>query len=146
MKFKKTEYRSGLEEQIAKQLESGNIPFEYESVVLKYMVPESDHAYTPDFILKKKNKTSSSGAKDTENGGGCMFIEVKGYLDLEMRKKYKSIRHSNPDADIRFLFGNWDNKIRKGSKKTYRMWAEGLGFKCANKEIPRSWIYEVDKI
>ena len=46
---------SGLEEQIAQQLELKNINFEYETTTLKYTKPEKVHRYTPDFILIKKN-------------------------------------------------------------------------------------------
>ena len=49
-----SKYRSGLEEQIAQQLELKNINFEYETTTLKYTKPEKVHRYTPDFILIKR--------------------------------------------------------------------------------------------
>ena len=49
-----SKYRSGLEEQIARQLTYSKIKFEYETKVIKYIKPEKSHRYTPDFVLTKK--------------------------------------------------------------------------------------------
>jgi hypothetical protein len=54
-----------------------------------------------------------------------------------------AVRDQNPDKDIRFLFANAENPIKKGSKTTYGMWAEKNGFKYADGvEIPKEWIDE----
>lgn len=123
-------WRSGLEEIIAEQLaKDKRIIWDYETMVFMYVVPESLHKYTPDFILT--NKTQQ------------MFIETKGFMDLQERKKFKHLKEQFPKLDLRFVFSNWNNKITKTSKTTYKIWAEKLGFPCANKIIPKQWLEEM---
>ena len=68
-------YRSGLEEDISKQLRKLKIKFEYESTKLPYLVPAISRIYTPDFILA--------------NG---IVLETKGRWLLEDRKKIELIK------------------------------------------------------
>ena len=80
--------------------------------------------YTPDFILR--------------NG---VYLETKGHLTEEDRRKMKAVKKANPDLDIRFVFQAPTNKIRKGSKTSYASWAEKNGFKwCAYHSIPIEWL------
>lgn len=119
-------YRSGYERNIASNLRRRKVDFKYEPCKLCYT---TDHTYTPDFQL--------------DNG---IFVEAKGYLRPTDRSKMIAVRDQNPDKDIRFLFANAENPIKKGSKTTYGMWAEKNGFKYADGvEIPKEWVMEPGK-
>jgi len=120
-----TAYRSGLEEKIAAQLEAAGIPVAFEQYHLKYVVPQRDAKYTPDFVLK--------------NG---IIVESKGIFDVEDRKKHLLIREQHPELDIRFVFSSSRAKLYKGSKTTYAEWCEKNGFQFADKLIPSAWLKE----
>jgi len=119
----KNGYRSGLEEVVDNALKQRNIDGEYEKHKIKYVVPATDHTYTPDFRLP--------------NG---IFVETKGRFVTEDRKKHVLIRKQHPELDIRFVFQNSKNKIRKGSPTTYADWCVKHGFIYADKTIPREWL------
>lgn len=121
-------YRSGLEVEIFESLKKRGIDGEYEEHKIKYTIPESKHTYTPDFKLP--------------NG---IFIESKGRFVTEDRQKHILIKNQHPELDIRFVFQNSKNKIRKGSKNTYADWCIKHGFKFADKEIPADWLNEFEK-
>lgn len=118
----KNGYRSGLEDVISEDLKKRGVDFGYETVKIKWQLIESK-TYTPDFILP--------------NG---IIIESKGRFVLDDRKKHLKVREQNPELDIRFVFSNSRNKIRKGSKTTYAMWCEKNNFLYADKRIPDEWI------
>ncbi|WP_256582907.1 endodeoxyribonuclease [Pseudomonas sp. HMWF032] len=118
-------YRSGLEETIAKAL-GPEVPFE--AYFLDYVVPASDHKYTPDFVLKNN-----------------IIIESKGLFDSDDRKKHALIKAQYPDLDVRFVFSNPQSKLYKGSPTTYAMWCEKNGFKYAKKSVPEEWLQEPKK-
>lgn len=119
---KVNKYRSGFEAKVAAQLEAKKIKYEYESVKLAYLVPESKHKYTPDFKLP--------------NG---ILIEVKGKWDSDGRKKMALVMEQNPTEDIRMLFMR-DQPIRKGSNTYYSDVCEKLGIEYAFKEVPEEWL------
>jgi len=118
----KNGYRSGLEDVISKDLKDRGVDFGYETVKINWKLVENK-TYTPDFILP--------------NG---VIIESKGRFVPDDRKKHLKVREQNPDLDIRFVFSNSKNKIRKGSKTTYAMWCEKNNFLYADKRIPEEWI------
>ncbi|ADX87517.1 endonuclease [Vibrio phage JSF24] len=118
-------YRSGLEDNIAKQLEAKGLPVSFESHFLNYIKPQTSHKYTPDFILP--------------NG---IIIESKGLFDVEDRKKHLLIKEQYPDLEIRFVFSRSATKLYKGSKTTYADWCIKYGFKFADKLIPVEWLRE----
>ena len=118
-------YKSGLEEKIARQLEELGLEVEYESEKFYYQRPSTNHTYTPDFILP--------------NG---IVIESKGRFKLEDRKKHLLIQQQFPQRDLRFVFTNSRQKIRKGSKTSYGDWCMKNGFLYADKLIPKEWIKE----
>ena len=118
----KNGYRSGLEDVISEDLKKRGVDFGYETVKIKWQLIESK-TYTPDFILP--------------NG---IIIESKGRFVPDDRKKHLKVREQNPELDIRFVFSNSRNKIRKGSKTTYAMWCEKNNFLYADKRIPDKWI------
>jgi len=118
-------FRSGLEETVQQQLAKAEVPFQYEEHKIEYFVPLIRRTYTPDFLLP--------------NG---IYVETKGRFVMEDRKKHLLIQQQRPELDIRFVFQNSRNKIRKGSKTTYADWCIKHGFKYADKLIPASWLSE----
>ena len=120
----KNGYRSGLEDDISKQLKSLGVSFKYEELKISYSLNET-RTYTPDFQL--------------DNG---IIIESKGRFVAADRKKHLLIQHQFPKLDIRFVFSNSKGKINKGSNTTYGMWCAKYGFQYWDKEIPQRWIEE----
>lgn len=118
-------YRSGLEEKMATQLESHGVPAVFEQYEVSYVIPESSHKYTPDFVLP--------------NG---IVIEGKGIFDSDDRKKHTLIKAQHPTLDIRFVFSNPNAKLYKGSPTSYAAWCVKNGFKYAAKVIPVEWMQE----
>jgi hypothetical protein len=120
---KKLGFRSGLEVKVAEQLKGSGVAVEYETTKIKYVVPESVHTYTPDFVLP--------------NG---IIVETKGRFVVADRKKHLLIQKQHPDKDIRFVFTNSNNKISKGSKTSYADWCRKNGFIFADKRVPEEWL------
>ena len=119
------ELRSGLEKKVATYLDQKKVKYEYEKQVIKYTVPESQHRYTPDFVLP--------------NG---IIIECKGRFTPADRKKMSLVIEQHPELDIRMLF-MLDNTLSKSSKTTYSMWCEKRGIKYAVSKtgvIPKEWL------
>jgi predicted nuclease of restriction endonuclease-like RecB superfamily len=135
----KNRYRSKIEGEIAKQLRNNKISFDYEPSWGKvvYTVPSKNSVYNPDFYI-------------TTRTGKTIIIEVKGIWVYEDRYKHLLLRQQHPELDIRFVFSSSKNRIRKGSKTTYRDICEGKGrgpFKgvvwhYADKKIPKEWLEE----
>ena len=123
--LKKKTFRSGLEDTTALQIKSKGAKLLYETSKIKYTIPESDHVYTPDFILP--------------NG---IIVETKGRFMIEDRKKHLLIRAQHPEKDIRFVFTRSATKLYKGAKTTYADWCVKYNFKFADKKIPDSWFNE----
>lgn len=121
-------YRSGLENLNARFLQEQGVPFEYETLKLKYLEPAQERTYTPDFKLP--------------NG---IIIETKGRFTTADRKKHLLIQQQHPELDIRFVFSNPSSSIYKGSPTTNAMWAEKHGFKWAARVIPKEWLKEKRK-
>lgn len=131
--------RSKFEESTEKQLVEAGIEYEYEPKEgrIPYIIPAKKHLYLPDFII-----TAKSGKK--------IIIECKGIWDFQDRYKHYLIKKENPELDIRFVFYNAKNKIRKGSTTTYADICEGKGrgyfknvtWKYATKTIPKEWLEE----
>jgi hypothetical protein len=126
-------FRSGLEMEIDESLKAHGIDGEYEKHIISYTKPETKHKYHPDFRIQKKD-------------GSFMFIETKGRWISQDILKMKLIKEQYPDLDIRLLFQNSKNKIRKGSKTTYGDKATKLGYIWAdfipNVGIPSNWLEE----
>jgi hypothetical protein len=116
-------YKSGFEFETAKMLKRKKVKFKYESEKVSFVVPAKSRTYTPDFFLS--------------NG---IIIETKGRWTLEDRKKHLLIKEQNPNLDIRIVFQNENQKIRKGSKTTYADFCNKHGILFASKEIPEDWL------
>lgn len=119
-------FRSGLEQQIAAQLQAAGIDPKFESTKLEYTVPASKHKYTPDFPVTPR-----------------IHIETKGRFLPDDRAKHLLIKQQHPEIEVRFVFTRSATPINKGSKTTYAMWCEKHGFKYADKRIPEAWLQEL---
>ena len=130
-------YRSGLEEKTAKSLEEMGVPFTFETLKIPYIIPASNHKYTPDFIITTKS-------------GKTLIIETKGIWTYQDRLKHLLIREQHPELDIRFVFDRSKSKISKVSVTTYADICNGMGrgkfkgttWQYADKRIPEEWIEE----
>ncbi|UUB18465.1 endonuclease I [Salmonella phage vB_SalS_PC192] len=121
-------YRSGLEEKNMARLERMGVKAKYESFSIPYVIPASNHKYTPDALLP--------------NG---IIVEFKGLWESDDRKKHLLIREQFPQLDIRIVFSSSRSKIYKGSPTSYSEWAEKHGIKFADKLIPAEWLKEPSK-
>jgi hypothetical protein len=115
-------FKSKLEEKVWSVLKKEFPTVKYEPQRFKFIQPEVERTYIPDFKTGRSN----------------IFIEAKGKLDLETRKKMVWFRDSNPTIRIIFLFMNPDNKITKRSKTTYAMWATDNGFEWL--DFRKDWL------
>ena len=122
----KAGFRSGLEHRVWKNLKQRKVKvIAYEAIRINYVIPASEHYYTPDIILP--------------NG---IIVEIKGRLVKADRDKHLLIKEQHPNLDIRFVFQNANNKIRKGSKTTYAQWCEKNDIKWCEKLVPDDWLKE----
>jgi hypothetical protein len=124
-------YRSGLEADQGLILDSQGAQYGYENLTIHYLDKPKKRTYKPDFIFKKFN-------------GDYLIIETKGWWETEDRQKHVAIKEQYPDLDIRFVFTNPRNKIRKGSKTSYADFCDKHGWMYAAKRIPEEWLEECD--
>ena len=125
-------FRSGLEYSFAEDLEDKGVKYDYESNVISYVRPESLHRYTPDFFVESKS-------------GKTIIIETKGRFLAIDRRKHLAIKKQHPKLDIRFVFENSKNKLRKGAKSTYGQWCIKYGFRYYDRIVPEDWLKEKGK-
>ena len=121
----KAGYRSGLEEDVSKDLSSRGIMADYEAISIPYCPPSRLRRYTPDFVLP--------------NG---IIVETKGQFVTDDRTKHKNIKAEHPELDVRFVFSNSRNKLSKVSRTTYAAWCRQYGFLFADRRVPQEWIEE----
>jgi hypothetical protein len=95
----------------------------YEVTTFEYKISEI-RKYTPDWTVVMKN-------------GHMVYLEYKGVLDGKTRKKMKLVKKQHPKLDIRIIFEKASNKIYRGSKTTYGMWADQHGFKWEDNVMPK---------
>jgi hypothetical protein len=98
-------YKSGLENrfQEACKLKGWDLP--YEANKIKYVIPASNHTYTPDFTV-------------TNN----VYIETKGLWTSADRKKALLIKEQHPEIIILYVLYK-NQKLSKKSSTTYLDWA-----------------------
>ena len=106
---KPPKFRSKFEQSFFKSLPADSV--EYESVKLKYVIPASNHTYTPDFHITGTN----------------IYLETKGWFSVQDRAKHLLIKEQHPDKRIIMVFMKANCPIRKGSKTTVSAWAEKNG-------------------
>jgi hypothetical protein len=122
-------YRSGLEATTADYLKKRKVAFGFETEKIKYTKPETNHTYTPDFVLTKKD-------------GTVMYVETKGRFLYDDASKHLLIKEQHPELDIRFVFSSLNAKVGQSKRVTCAMWAEKHGYKYSHKTIPESWLKE----
>ena len=124
--------RSGFEDEFESDLNERGIAYGYETETLsyKYIIParEKTERYTPDFPL-----VTQTGKK--------IYIETKGRLTAENRKKYLRVKNLL-GIDLRFVFQRPNNKIYRGSNTTYAEWCDQNGFQWAKETLPQEWLME----
>jgi hypothetical protein len=122
-------WRSGLERAVAVSLTDKGISYEYEQHKLRYLVPQREATYTPDFYV-------------TTTSGKLIIVETKGRFVTADRQKMLLVKEQHPELDIRMVFSNPNSRISKKSKTTYVAWCEKHGFLWAAKVIPEDWLNE----
>jgi len=108
-KLTPTGHRSKFESKLASTMPAD---ITYESLKIKYIVPESNHTYTPDFHIPNTN----------------IHIEAKGKFTAAERKKMLLVKEQHPELRFVMVFQRSQNTLSKVSKTTYKMWAEKNGF------------------
>lgn len=121
-------FKSKFEKTVWDKLKKAYPKCQYEPDYFKYTQPEIERTYNPDF---------KTGIKK-------VYLEAKGKLDLDTRKKMVWFKQSCPDIRIIFLFMNPDTKIRKGSKTTYGDWATKEGFDWL--DARKDWINDYKRL
>ena len=127
----KTAFKSKLEERINAQIEAAGLDGNYETQVLRYVVPSRNARYTPDFPIGRKP----------------IYIEAKGrFRTASERAKMILVREQNPGVDIRLVFMKASLPIYKGSPTSHGKWAEDHGFQFADGGIiPDAWLVEASQ-
>lgn len=110
--MKKT--RNKFEETIRRQIRKTRVVYKYEGETIPYTIA---YHYIPDFILYTPL--------------GKVYVECKGYLRPEDRRKMAAVKRLNPRLDIRILF--------QVARPAYVRWATRNGFKYAEGNIPDEW-------
>ena len=111
-----TKTKNKFEARIYSQLKKSKVSFKYESEKIPYVI--SGH-YIPDFVITKKD-------------GDKIYVETKGYLRPEHKRKMVAVKRAHPAMDIRILFYAFKAKDIK--------WAEKCGFIYAIDKIPKEWL------
>jgi hypothetical protein len=139
--------RSDFEKLVRTQLETVGVDFSYEAIKLNYFISGN---YVTDFVVgvKKKSLTKDE-IKDK------IILEVKGFLDVDTRKKMLAVKEAHPALDIRFVFQqngfvykNKKGKPRRTPESTdmrYSDWCEKHGFKWCVGEVPDVWFKEIKR-
>lgn len=107
--------KNKFETKLSNQLKRAKVSFKYETERIPYLI--AGH-YIPDFIV--------------ETPTGKIYIEAKGYLRPEVKRKMVAVKKLNPQLDIRFVF--------YCERKAYIKWAVKCGFRYAIDTIPKEWL------
>jgi hypothetical protein len=117
-------FRSGFERTVDTQLKVLGADYSYETMQIPYVL---EGTYHPDFYLPEYD----------------IYIEVKGVLDDQDRRKHLAIKRQHPELDIRFVFMNANNKIPR-LKSTHGEWASKNGFLWADGKVPEEWVSQLN--
>jgi hypothetical protein len=112
---KKNKTRNAFEKEIEKQLKTAKVRFSYEPERIPYVV--AGH-YICDWVVWTPL--------------GKVYIETKGYLRPESKRKMIAVKRQHPEIDLRILF--YENR------KAQIKWAERNGFRYAIGKIPDDWL------
>ncbi|MBW7970982.1 hypothetical protein [Bradyrhizobium sp. BR 10289] len=134
-------FRSGLEEKVAEQLDAAGVAYGHESQWVRYTVPAREAKYLPDFsfegcpiIIEAKGRF----------GGGNPRFRQPATDGAKERQKLILLKEQHPELDIRLVFTRASTPIYKGSPTSQGKWATDHGFKWSDKGIvPQQWIDEI---
>lgn len=113
--MKKLKLRNKFEEKTWKWLKRRKVSFKYEAQKIPYVI--ASH-YIPDFIIETRL--------------GKVYVECKGYLRPEDKRKLVAVKRQHPQLDIRIVFyAHSLGNIR---------WAERVGFRYSIGTIPIDWL------
>jgi len=107
--------RNDFERSLDRFLRRKKVNFKYESEKIPYVI--AGH-YLPDYVIETKL--------------GKIYVEAKGYLRPESKRKMVAVKRQHPEMDIRFVFYS--------RRPSQIKWADKQGFKWAIKEIPEEWL------
>ena len=120
-RYGKWKHRSGLETKFKTATLEKGYNLGYETSSLSFTTRPETHKYTPDWTIKDG-----------------WYIETKGYLDLEGRKKLLYVKEQHPEARILVVFQRPTNPIYKGSPTDYGKWCDKNGIEwCAFGEVEK---------
>lgn len=108
--------RNKFERRIELSLKRSKVSFKYESEKIPYIIAAH---YIPDFIISTPL--------------GKIYVECKGYLRPEDKRKLLAVRKTNPWMDLRLCFYR--------EVKSQVKWAEKNGFKYSIEDIPEEWTH-----
>jgi predicted nuclease of restriction endonuclease-like RecB superfamily len=108
--------KNKFEKKLHGQLKRSKLSFSYESERIPYILYGK---YIPDFIVTTPT--------------GKLYIEAKGYLRPEHKRKMVAVKRQHPELDIRIIFYS--------RNKQYIKWAEKIGIRYAIATIPTEWIH-----
>src|ERR1700730_18553152 len=108
--------KNKFEQKIYRQLKKSKVEFSYETAKIPYVLSGT---YWPDFICNTPL--------------GKVYIECKGYLRPDHKRKMVACKRQHPELDIRLLF--------YAPVKSNIKWAERYGFKWAVGTIPQDWLH-----
>jgi hypothetical protein len=120
-------YKSGLEQRFQSACEDKGWNLPYEQDKIKYVIPASNHTYTPDFTV-------------TNN----VYIETKGLWTAADRKKAVLVSQQHPEVTILYVLQR-NQKISKKSKVTYLDWAAKHGIEACTFLDTEHWINFIKK-
>ena len=101
------------------------LKFEYEPEVWTYQ--HEPQKYTPDFKVTMPNKS-------------VQYLESKGKMTDDTRKKIVSVKRCNPDKDLKIIFERANNKLKAGGKMTYGKWSDKIGIPWNEKKVKEEWL------
>lgn len=114
--------KSGFEDRAKKMFKGAGVKALYEAEKLKYTI---EARYIPDFKI----------VTDT----GIVYVETKGYFDVDAVKKMMHVKRCNPTIDIRMWFMK-DGKVPGRKKMKYSDWCTKYGYPYhIGEEFPEHW-------
>lgn len=111
----KKKLKNKFEKKLDRQLKKAKVKYDYESIRVPYIL--AGH-YIPDWIVHTPT--------------GIIYIEAKGYLRPEHKRKMAAVKKQHPELDIRMIFYSHKEKDIR--------WAEKIGFRYAIQDIPKEWL------
>jgi predicted nuclease of restriction endonuclease-like RecB superfamily len=112
---KKKKLKNKFEIKLDRQIKKSGLPYKYEGEKIPYYF--TGH-YIPDFVIKTPK--------------GTLYIEAKGYLRPEHKRKMVAVKRLHPTLDIRIVFYS--------ENKKYIKWATKHGFPFCISVLPTEWL------